>query len=212
MRINKNHLRILILLFGVVSIAIVNFDTTAFYLLKPLTTISILAYLIIFNNPSIKKYAKRVGLGLFFCLVGDVFLLFEAYFVFGLASFLIGHMFFLFAFISLQGLQRAPAIITLLVLIAVALFLLISPNLEALFYPVLIYLIVIVLMSWQGWALSLNTQLKNIRFLGLGVSLFLFSDALIAIDTFYITFSFAQRVILISYWAAIYIIAQSATK
>ena len=97
MRINKNHLRILILLFGVVSIAVVNFDTTAFYLLKPLTTIAILAYLIIFNNPSIKKYAKRVGLGLFFCLVGDVFLLFEAYFVFGLASFLIGHMFFLFA-------------------------------------------------------------------------------------------------------------------
>ena len=144
--------------------------------------------------------------------MGDVFLLFEAYFAYGLASFLIGHMFFLFAFISFQGLQRAPAIITLLVLIAVALFLLISPNLEALFYPVLIYLIVIVLMSWQGWALSLNTQLKNIRFLALGVSLFLFSNALIAIDTFYVTFSFAQRVILISYWAAIYIIAQSATK
>lgn len=210
MRINKNLLRVLI--FGVVSIAIVNFDTTAFYLLKPLTTISILAYLIIFKNPSTKKYVSRIGLALFFCLVGDVFLLFEAYFAYGLASFLIGHMFFLFAFIGLQGLQRAPTIITLLVLIAAALFLLISPKLELLFYPVLIYLIVIVLMSWQGWALSLSTQLKNIRFLGLGVSLFLFSDALIAIDKFYVTFSFVQPIILFSYWAAIYLIAQSATK
>lgn len=210
MRINKNLLRVLI--FGVVSIAIVNFDTTAFYLLKPLTTISILAYLIIFKNPSTKKYVSRIGLALFFCLVGDVFLLFEAYFAYGLASFLIGHMFFLFAFIGLQGLQRAPTIITLLVLIAAALFLLISPKLELLFYPVLIYLIVIVLMSWQGWALSLSTQLKNIRFLGLGVSLFLFSDALIAIDKFYVTFSFVQPIILFSYWAAIYLITQSATK
>ncbi len=210
MRINKNLLRVLI--FGVVSIAILNFDTTAFYLLKPLTTISILAYLIIFKNPSTKKYVTRIGLGLFFCLVGDVFLLFEAYFAYGLASFLIGHMFFLFAFIGLQGLQQASIIITLLVLIAAALFQLISPKLELLFYPVLIYLIVIVLMSWQGWALSLSTQLKNIRFLGLGVSLFLFSDALIAIDKFYVTFSFAQPIILFSYWAAIYLIAQSATK
>jgi len=65
MRINKNLLRVLI--FGVVSIAIVNFDTTAFYLLKPLTTISILAYLIIFKNPSTKKYVSRIGLALFFC-------------------------------------------------------------------------------------------------------------------------------------------------
>lgn len=83
-RINKNLLRVLILIFGVVSIGIVNFDTTAFYLLKPLTTISILAYLIIFKNPSTKKYVKRIGFGLFFCLVGDVFLLFEACFAYGL--------------------------------------------------------------------------------------------------------------------------------
>ena len=83
-RINKNLLRVLILIFGVVSIGIVNFDTTAFYLLKPLTTRSVFAYLIIFKNPSTKKYVKRIGFGLFFCLVGDVFLLFEACFAYGL--------------------------------------------------------------------------------------------------------------------------------
>ena len=76
----------------------------------------------------------------------------------------------------------------------------------------MIYLIVILLMSWQGWAMTLNPKLKQYRFLGLAVSLFLFSDALIAINKFSYNFSFSGALILISYWLSIYLIADSATR
>jgi hypothetical protein len=67
-------------------------------------------------------------------------------------------------------------------------------------------------MSWQGWGLALNSKTKNLRSLGLGVSLFMFSDTLIAFDKFYIPFSYSGLLILATYWIAIYIIALSGTR
>jgi uncharacterized membrane protein YhhN len=151
-------------------------------------------------------------MGLFFCLVGDSFLLVESYFVWGLASFLVAHLIFLFAFIKRQGWLWEPRVAVVLALIAVGVFTLVSDDLDSLFYPVLIYLIVIVLMSWQGWALTLNPKLEYRSFLGWAVSLFLFSDALIAVDKFYFSFSFSGVLILATYWIAIFLIARSASK
>jgi uncharacterized membrane protein YhhN len=81
-----------------------------------------------------------------------------------------------------------------------------------LFFPVSVYLLVIIVMSWQGWALALNPNEKNVQPLGWGVSLFLFSDALIAIDKFYYPFSIAGILILVTYWTAVFLIAKSASK
>jgi uncharacterized membrane protein YhhN len=147
-----------------------------------------------------------------FCLFGDVFLLFESYFVFGLGAFLIGHLFFLFAFVSVHGGSWKPKIGIVLFAFASVIFVLIQENLKELYYPVMIYVLVIVLMSWQGWGLALNTEVKKQRQLGLGVTLFLFSDTLIALDKFYFSFSIAGILILISYWFAVFLIAQSASK
>ena len=74
------------------------------------------------------------------------------------------------------------------------------------------YLIVIELMSRQGWALALNPKMEYRSFLGWAVSLFLFSDALIAVDKFYFSFSFSGVLILATYWIAIFLIARSASK
>ena len=95
---------------------------------------------------------------------------------------------------------------------ASVIFVLIKENLKELYYPVMIYVLVIVLMSLQGWGLALNTEVKKQRQLGLGVTLFLFSDTLIALDKFYFSFSIAGILILISYWFAVFLIAQSASK
>ena len=94
----------------------------------------------------------------------------------------------------------------------IGVFTLVSDDLDSLFYPVLIYLIVIVLMSWQGWALALNPKMEYRSFLGWAVSLFLFSDALIAVDKFYFSLSFLGVLILTTYWIAIFLIARSASK
>jgi uncharacterized membrane protein YhhN len=212
MNISQSQHKFLIMAFGIAAIGAELFNSPLFIALKPLCTISILAYLLIFRNTASNSYSKRIGIGLFFCLIGDTFLLFESYFIWGLASFLVAHLIFLYAFVKRQGWLWEPKVAVVLALIALGIFTLVSDNLDSLFYPVLIYLIVIVLMSWQGWALALNPKMEYRSFFGWAVSLFLFSDALIAIDKFYFSFSFSGILILSTYWIAIFLIARSVSK
>lgn len=212
MLLSPSQFRILILLFGSSAIVADFLNNYAFFILKPLCTITILTYVIAYRNPSLKNYALQMSIGLFLCLVGDCFLLFESCFIYGLLSFLIAHLIFLFAFIKRQGWKWRPKVVLFLLFIAGGVFIFISKDLGSFFYPVLVYLIVILLMSWQGWAMTLNPKLEQQRYLGLAVSLFLFSDALIAINKFSYSFSFSGVLILASYWLAIYLIAHSATR
>lgn len=100
MTFSQSQHKILIMAFGIAAISAELFNSPLFIALKPLCTISILAYLLLFRNTAINSFSKRIGIGLFFCLVGDTFLLFESYFIWGLASFLVAHLIFLYAFIK----------------------------------------------------------------------------------------------------------------
>jgi uncharacterized membrane protein YhhN len=212
MNFTQSHFRILILLFGILAVGSEGLGSDAFYALKPLTSSLVFVYPLVFRNPKLSAYSKWISAGLFFCLVGDVFLLFESYFVNGLSAFLIGHLLFLFSFLNRQGWKWSPQVGLLLGVFASGIFYLIAHNLEALFYPVMAYIFVITLMSWQGWALALHAEEKKQRLLGLGVSLFLFSDTLIALNKFYFSFTGAGVLILASYWIALFLIAQSASR
>ena len=211
MLLSHSQFRILIFIIGFTAIVADIINNCAFFILKPFCTATIIAYSLSCRNPTLKKYPLQISIGLFFCLLGDSFLLLETFFIQGLVSFLIAHLIFLFAFIKRQGWQWRPKIILVLLPIAAAIFIFISKDLGDLYIPVMIYLIVILLMSWQGWAMTLNQKLKQ-HHLGLAVSLFLFSDALIAINKFSYNFSFSGALILSSYWLSIYLIADSATQ
>lgn len=212
MPLTPSQFRILILTLGSAAIGADFLRNDAFFILKPLCTIAILIFAIAYRNLSLKNYALQIAIGLFFCLLGDCFLLIDAYFIYGLLSFLMAHLIFLYAFIKRQGWQWRPEVAVLLLFFAGAVFSLISKDLGTLFNPVLIYLIVIVLMSWQGWAMTLNPKMEQRRFLGGAVSLFLVSDSLIAINKFSYPFSLSGVLILATYWFAIYFIAHSATR
>ena len=209
---NSLHLRLLILISAILAIVLDGIGSVGFFVFKPLTTILILLLPTLYQDSEAKIYVKSIVFGLVFCLFGDAFLLFNSYFLFGLGSFLIGHLFFLFAFVKRQGWQKRYGIGLFLVILAIGICWLIQDKLNTLLIPVLLYMLVIVLMSWQGWGLALNTKTKNLRSLGLGVSLFMFSDTLIAFDKFYIPFSYSGLLILATYWIAIYIIALSGTR
>ena len=212
MLLSHSQFRILIFIIGFTAIVADIINTFAFFILKPFCSATIMVYSLSCRNPTLKKYPLQISIGLFFCFLGDIFLLLETFFIYGLVSFLISHLIFLFAFIKRQGWQWRPTIILVLLPIAATIFIFISKDLGDLYIPVMIYLIVILLMSWQGWAMTLNPKLKQHRFLGLAVSLFLFSDALIAINKFSYNFSFSGALILSSYWLSIYLIADSATR
>jgi uncharacterized membrane protein YhhN len=209
---NPLHLRLLILISAILAIVLDGIGSVGFFVFKPLTTILILLLPKLYQDSEAKIYVKSIVFGLVFCLFGDAFLLFNSYFLFGLGSFLIGHLFFLYAFVKRQGWQKRYGIGLFLVILAIGICWLIQDKLNTLLIPVLLYMLVIVLMSWQGWGLALNSKTKNLRSLGLGVSLFMFSDTLIAFDKFYIPFSYSGLLILATYWIAIYIIALSGTR
>jgi len=209
---NSLHLRLLILISAIIAIVLDGIGSVGFFVFKPLTTILILLLPTLYQDSEAKIYVKSIVFGLVFCLFGDAFLLFNSYFLFGLGSFLIGHLFFLYAFVKRQGWQKRYGIGLFLVILAIGICWLIQDKLNTLLIPVLLYMLVIVLMSWQGWGLALNSKTKNLRSLGLGVSLFMFSDTLIAFDKFYIPFSYSGLLILATYWIAIYIIALSGTR
>src|SRR5210317_700092 len=209
---NSLYLRLLILISAILAIVLDGIGSVGFFVFKPLTTILILLLPTLYQDSEAKIYVKSIVFGLVFCLFGDAFLLFNSCFLFGLGSFLIGHLFFLYAFVKRQGWQKRYGIGLFLVILAIGICWLIQDKLNTLLIPVLLYMLVIVLMSWQGWGLALNSKTKNLRSLGLGVSLFMFSDTLIAFDKFYIPFSYSGLLILATYWIAIYIIALSGTR
>ena len=201
-------LKCLILLCAISAILVDFLDYQLLYsVFKPLTTFLIILLAVRFRN----SYSKRILLGLIFCLFGDSFLLFENYFIFGLVSFLIGHLFFLYAFIKVQGWQWPIKIGGILVTVALSILALSYANLDTLLIPVLFYISIIVLMSWQGIALT-QGGVPTYKNVGWAVSLFLLSDGLLALNMFYIPFIFSGITILSTYWLAIFLLAETTIE
>ena len=205
-----------LVLIGVSGLFAILFDlvdfSIGFYCTKPLTTLLILILPLRFPHDQLKAYRKTVLWGLLFCLSGDSFLLFESFFLYGLTSFLVGHLCFLYAFVKQQGFQWPLVPGIFLVSIASTILFLCYDNLGALLLPVLVYIGVILIMSWQGIALQRQNKHFTFRYVGWAVGLFLFSDAVLALNKFYIPFAYSGVLILSTYWLAISLIALSASK
>ena len=203
-------------LIGLSGLLAIIFDflnfSIGFYVTKPLTTLLILGFPFRFPNNQLKDHSRIICWGLLCCLIGDSLLLFDSFFLFGLSSFLLGHLCFLYAFVRQQGFQWPLVPGVLLIGFAVAIIFLCYDNLGALFIPVLLYISVILMMSWQGIALQRNNYHVSSRHIGWAVVLFLFSDAILALDKFYIPFAYSGVLILSTYWMAITIIAVSGSS
>jgi len=207
----KRILNALIFLGAITAIVLDNQKNNWYYGLKPLTTLLVL--LIPFLAKGVHSTFRRLLiLALCFCLLGDVLLLKEDYFVFGLDSFLIAHLVFAKAFLGLQGFQKNIASAMVLLAIGIGLYTWLYPDLGALKYPVAAYVLVILFMAWQGIGLYIHKKTKGYGFIALGVGFFLFSDSMIAGDKFKAPFELSGVVILSTYWLAITLIANSAYR
>lgn len=199
----------LIVLSAVVSIMLDHVENEWYAISKPLTTLLIIV-LPFFRNEADTKFRRMLIVALCFCLLGDVLLLKNAYFVFGLGSFLIAHVCFAIGFIGLGGFQRNPGIAVVLLLIGIGLYSWLYPDLGALKYPVAAYVLVILFMAWQGIGIYVVEKTKAFGLIAFGTVLFLFSDSMIAVDRFKAPFEFSGMVILATYWLAIALIANAA--
>lgn len=204
----RNILNLLIFVFAVFAIF---FDVTGnslYYLFKPSTTI--LVILLPLMAKELERDFKRTLIwALCFCLLGDVLLLNQDYFVFGLGSFLIAHLLFTRGFIKLGGFQNNGIALIVLLIIGIALYTWLYPDLGCLKYPVAAYVLVILFMAWQGVSLYLKNKIVPYALIAVGVLLFMFSDSMIALNKFKTPFALSGFVILSTYWLAIALIANS---
>jgi len=176
---------------------------------KPLTMILII--LILFTGGiELEGFSFFIFWGLIFSLLGDMMLLKPWYkFELGLVAFLIGHIFYIIAFISYKGMDWD--IIPLLPLIGFALWLfrMIKPHLGKLLIPVGSYMSVILLMVWQGMGIWLSEKNTFGLLIGSGASIFCVSDSILAYQRFMQRFKCGNTLSLLTYYIAQYLISSS---
>lgn len=134
-------------------------------------------------------YYELILFGLLFCLGGDVFLALpqKIMFLLGLVSFLIGHVFYVAAFLKFAGVNGFAVAGTLLTIAASAgVYRWLKPHLGAMQLPVIFYIIVISGMLCGALAIFGETQLavEGRRLVVIGAFSFYLSDLFVARNRF----------------------------
>lgn len=155
-----------------------------------------------------------LGTSLIFSVGGDVFLGLnrEDFFVFGLGSFLIAHLFYIFLFIrsmpirlNTSPLQKVGA--GVLILYSVAMLAWMLPSLGDLAIPVVIYIGVITVMGVSALLAGFRTPWVLI-----GSVLFILSDSVIAINKFKLELAAAPYLIWGMYYTGQYLITMGFVR
>lgn len=158
-----------------------------------------------------------IGLG--FAWLGDVFLLLDYpgsfFFIAGLLSFLITHVFYIIYFLALKSaapslLKKRPFYILFTLCYGSALVGLLFPHLGELKMPVIVYATVICGMLLCSLHIYYKIQHPSNKFFIMGASLFVLSDSLLAVNKFYHSIPKEGIWIMLSYCAAQYLIVKGS--
>ncbi len=189
------------------------------YVFKPLTMLFVIASFVS-GRPAgpVAWVWVFVAVGLVASLAGDVLLMLESdHFVAGLASFLVAHVFYIFAFamraFGVPGFATDMGFwlpLAVLLLYAIFTFRYLEPSLGPVKVPVAVYVAVITIMGWQaaaGYAM-IGDQASSEALTG--AVLFMASDTLLAMHRFRSRLPAGPLWIFSTYVAAQWLIAASA--
>jgi uncharacterized membrane protein YhhN len=183
---------------------------------KPLIVISLLVYLYATKNSKTPSVTIAVA-GLTFSLLGDVLLIFQAqnslFFIGGLVSFLIGHIFYIIYYIRSSGIAtktlKNKALYFIVILIYGASFYsLLFKNLNELKIPVLLYTCVLMGMSIFAINRYGKVNSESFKLILIGAVLFTISDSILALNKFLHPIPLAGVWIMATYAAAQYYITK----
>lgn len=183
----------------------------AVWIFKPLTMIFIIAAVLIYGEKK-SSFTRTILAGLIFSLFGDVFLIPKDYFLYGLISFLIAHIFYTAAFYREGRGRFNPLSLTSFIfglLIILTVYKDISQSLKI---PVIIYATAISLMLCFAMNLYLTKKNSRALFAFAGAFLFVISDSILAVNKFTYEFYLSKLLILSTYFAAQYLIARSVSE
>jgi uncharacterized membrane protein YhhN len=173
--------------------------------------VPVLALLLLVLCGPRESYARLVAAGLAASALGDVILEGEGLFLWGLAAFLVAHVFYVSAF--LRGSQKLAAWRLLpFVLWGGLAWAYLRPGLGTMAWLVLAYFVAILAMMWRASALLERSSPGCERALWAvtGAVLFGLSDTLLALDTFWGEIPYVRYPIILLYWAGQIGIARSA--
>lgn len=172
------------------------------WVFKPLTT-AVLCWVAWRRGLGGDRHARLVTAGLLLSLAGDTLLIEPSMFTAGLVAFLLAHLCYTAAFATGIGFFPRREPFAAAAVIAGAVLLVLWPALPAaLRLPVLAYVAAIGLMVGQAHARAAIAPLRENRRAAAGATLFMLSDALLAIDRFHTPFFLAPVLVLGTYWAA----------
>lgn len=173
--------------------------------------------LLLLFSPSVVDHKKILFTGLFFSWLGDVLLLFEnkhaLFFILGLVSFLITHIFYIIYFLKIRPLhtsllKKYPLLFVLVVLYGITLVWQLFPYLGHLKIPVIVYAAVICSMLLCALHIYYRVNNKEAIYYVVGAMAFVISDSLLAINKFYAPFAYSGILIILSYCAAQFFIVR----
>lgn len=157
------------------------------------------------GNRAERKFQLLFTLGLFFSFIGDVFLLSKEYFLPGLASFLLAHLFYIVTFYGKRKIKIPGVLYFLTGLYLIGFLWFLYPSLGEMKIPVILYAVVICVMFLFAFK-------TNNRSLVIGALLFLVSDSLLAVGLFYNSNLVLSLLVMITYVAAQYFLMQGMTR
>ncbi|WP_425636416.1 lysoplasmalogenase [Algoriphagus yeomjeoni] len=176
---------------------------------KPLIILGLIGYFYQITKPISSTLLSKSILGaLIFSLLGDILLLWDHLFIYGIGAFLLAHVCYIIGF---KVAQKAPESLlnvnfvkTFFVnlpiyFLAAFTFYMINPNLGALKIPVIVYIITIVSMVTTARERYGKCNPASFWQVFIGASLFFISDGLIALDKFYLPIQDAGILIMGTY-------------
>lgn len=180
------------------------------YVFKPLTTLLILA-MACRRPDDAGPYRRWIAVGLVLSTAGDIFLMlpFDG-FVFGLGSFLLAHLAYLWALRQRGGWWRVRWPVLVYAVVASCVLARLWPGLpNELKLPVIVYVIALAGMAAQAASVWREHPSASTRVAAVGGAFFVVSDALLALDRFSAPMLHANALVLASYWIAQACIASS---
>lgn len=213
---NNSHSRVWALMYGADGLLHILAEHYALYKLSLVTKSMLMVLLMGFfisTNP--KKYKVWVLLALVFSWFGDAFLLFQQvgsiYFMLGLGSFLLAHVFYIIRFQCIKtnfSYTHIFLISTLFLLYGVLLLNFLWLGLGGFKAPVVVYALVLVSMAVSAVVFTW----QRTAFISIGAILFVVSDSLIAINKFWVHLPAGRVLIMGTYVLAQWLIITGILK
>lgn len=187
-------------------------------ILKLLLMPVLLIYYVVESKPNI---SRLVIAALIMSFSGDAFLLLsgELYFMLGLGSFLVAHLFYIVAYrqhrsenrSDLQGIQKIRYSLPI-VLCGSGLLVILYPHLGELLIPVILYALVLIIMVLTALFRLGRTSTVSFLMVFIGACLFMTSDSLLAINKFVSPLANSGVWIMLTYISGQYLIVEGLIR